>query len=115
MALDITKSLEIIEIMENYISGVRPPQEIRQQLDIGYEIENQSIILNEIRPFWNDRNKIMTNGYAKATFVNSKNIWNIYWKRADNKWHLYEHSPSVGQLKEFLKIVDEDKYYCFKG
>jgi len=47
MALDITKSVEIIEIMENYISRVRPQQEIRHQLDLAYEIENQSIILNE--------------------------------------------------------------------
>ncbi|MBC7568702.1 MAG: DUF3024 domain-containing protein [Spirosoma sp.] len=23
--------------------------------------------------------------------------------------------PSVATLKEFLKIVDEDKYHCFKG
>jgi len=73
MALDITTSLEIIEIMENYISIKRPPQKIRHQLDVGYEIEKQSNLLNEIRPFWNDPNKIMTSGYAKATFVNAKN------------------------------------------
>ena len=78
MALDITKSVEIIEIMENYISQIRPPQEIRHKLDIGYEIEKQSVILNEIRPFWNNPNKIMTIGYAKATFVHDKNIWKIY-------------------------------------
>ena len=115
MALDITKSVEIIEIMENYISKIRPPQEIRPKLDIGYETEKQSIILNEIRPSWHDPNTIMANGYAKATFVNAKNIWKIYWKRADNKWHSYKPSPIVGRLEDFLKIVDEDKYSCFIG
>lgn len=115
MALDITKSVEIIEVMENYISRVRPPQEIRHQVDLGYEIETQSVILNEIKPALNDSNKILTNGYAKATFVHQKNIWKIYWKRADNTWHLYEPSPSVYRLEDFLKIVDADKNACFKG
>ena len=115
MALDIPKSVEIIEIMENYISRVRPPKEVRHQVDLAYEIENQSIILNEIRPFWNDSNKILSRGYAKATFVHQQNIWKIYWKRADNKWHLYEPLPSVDRLEDFLKIVDEDKTACFKG
>ena len=115
MALDITKSVEIIEIMENYISRVRPRQEIRHQVDISYEIENQSIILNEIRPAWNDTSKMLTNAYAKATFVHQQNIWKIYWKRADNKWHLYEPSPTADRLEECLKIVDEDKVGCFKG
>jgi hypothetical protein len=101
MALDITKSVEIIEIMENYISRVRPPQEIRHKIDLGYEIENQSIILNEIRPSWDDPNLIRSFGYAKATFVHGKDIWKIYWKRADNKWHLYKPLPGVNLLKVF--------------
>ena len=42
MALDVTRSLEIIEMMENYISIIRPPQEIRPKLDIDYEIKNKA-------------------------------------------------------------------------
>ena len=37
------------------------------------------------------------------------------WKRADNKWYLYKPYPVVGELKHFLKIVDEDVHCCFKG
>ena len=40
MSLDVNKSVDIIEIMENYISKVRPRTEIRNQLDLNYEIEN---------------------------------------------------------------------------
>ena len=71
--------------------------------------------MNEIRPSWNDPNKIMAIGYAKATFVHDKNVWKIFWKRADNKWHSYKPSPTVDRLEDFLKIVDEDKNHCFKG
>ena len=115
MPFDITKSVDIIETMENYLSTVRPRLEIRHQLDIGYELNDQSVILNEIRPFWQNPKEIMTTGYAKATFVKSKNFWKIYWKRANQKWYSYEPKPHVRQLSDFLKIVDQDEYHCFKG
>lgn len=115
MTLDITKSMDIIETMENYIAKVRPEPEIRNQLDLNYEIKNQSVILNEIRPLWNNPNVILTLGYAKATFVKNKNVWKIFWKRADSKWHGYKAVPVVAELEDFLQLVDEDKYGCFKG
>jgi hypothetical protein len=37
-------SIEIEEI-ENYLSYIRPSEEIRDQLDIGYRIEKQSVII----------------------------------------------------------------------
>ena len=58
---------------------------------------------------------MMTTGYAKATFVKNKEVWRIYWKRADNEWHLYKPFPVVDELKHFLKLVDDDVNYCFKG
>ncbi len=115
MTLDITKSVDIIEIMENYISGVRPEPEIRNQLDLSYEIIDQSVILNEIRPAWNNPKEILTFGYAKATLVKNKNVWKVFWKRADSKWHSYKPTPIVRELKDFLKLVDHDEYGCFKG
>ena len=115
MALDISKSLDIIETMENYISKVRPLPEIRHQLDIGYEIQDQSVILQEIRPTWRNPSVIQRIGYAKATFVHDKRLWKVYWQRADLKGHSYDPKPSVRQLSDFLKLVDEDKHACFKG
>ena len=45
MAIDILQTVDIIEIMENYLEDARPPEEIRKQLDIGYRIEDQSVLL----------------------------------------------------------------------
>lgn len=115
MTLDITKSVDIIEEMENYLNFVRPRLEIRHQLDIGYELQDQSVILNEIRPSFKDPDTIKSYPYAKATFVKEKNIWKIYWMRADLKWHAYPPKTSVKQLRAFLEIVHEDKHHCFKG
>lgn len=115
MALDITESLDIIETMENYISKVRPKPEIRNRLDLNYEINGQSVILNEIRPAWHNPKEILTIGYAKATYVKSNNVWKVFWKRADLKWHSYKPEPTVKALEDFLILVDQDKYRCFKG
>ena len=115
MAIDILKTVDIIEIMENYIEKVRPPKKIRTQLDIGYKIENQSVVLVEIRPDWNNPNETRESGYAKATFIKSKNVWRIFWMRASLKWEGYKPMPVVVTLQEFLEIVDEDKMNCFKG
>ncbi|PBQ34695.1 hypothetical protein CNR22_23940 [Sphingobacteriaceae bacterium] len=115
MALDITKSVDIIETMENYISKIRPAQEIRNKLDFGYEIDGQSVILQEIRPNWRDPSVIQRSGYAKTTFVQKKNIWKVFWLRSDLKWYSYDPKPTVKKLTDFLKLVDEDKHHCFKG
>jgi hypothetical protein len=115
MSLDLSKAVDIIELMENYISRVRPEPEIRNKVDLNYEIIEQSVILNEIRPVWNNPNERMTIGYAKATFVKSKNSWKVFWKCADNKWHSYKPKSTVKELDDFLKEVDKDEKGCFKG
>lgn len=39
----------------------------------------------------------------------------VFWCRADLKWHGYELAPHVGSVEKFLAIVDEDKHACFFG
>jgi hypothetical protein len=48
--------MEWIEEIENYLSYIRPSEEI-SQLDIGYRIEKQSVIIFEVRPDWIDPKK----------------------------------------------------------
>lgn len=115
MAFDVSKLADIVDTMDRYIAAVRPRPEIRAQLDLGYELVGNSVFLHEIRPVWNDRDKIMRNAYAKATFVKSQGIWKIYWLRGNLKWEAYEPVPVVKKLSEFLKVVDEDVHCCFKG
>ena len=73
------------------------------------------MFLPEIRPVWNNHQEILRSPYAKATFVQSKSVWKIYWMRGNLKWVPYDPRPEVKTLKAFLKIVEEDAYGCFKG
>jgi hypothetical protein len=115
MSLELNKMIDIIETMENYIEMIRPNPEIRDQLDLGYEISGQSIFLNEIRPIWPENVEYMTIPYAKTTYLKSKDQWRVYWMRSDLKWHAYSPAPIVNSLKDFLHLVEKDSHGCFKG
>ena len=113
MAFTLPDTVDIIEIMENYIQKIRPPENIRHQLDINYKIDGQSIILFEIRPHFEIPDLILEPAYAKATYVKAEDIWKIYWMRGNLKWTLYEPKPRVKNLKEFIEIVEEDSGAVF--
>jgi hypothetical protein len=115
MAIDVLQTLDIIEAMENFITRNRPSENIRHQLDLSYKIEDQSIIIFEIRPRWNKPDEIMECAVAKTTFVKAKNHWKVFWQRADLKWHSYQPKPIVNELKDFIGLVEEDKHHCFWG
>jgi hypothetical protein len=115
MGVDNLQVLDIIEVMESFLERKRPPEHIRPKLDSGYTIEGQSIIIHEIRPFWNDSSKTIYPERAKATFVKAKNLWKVFWLRADLKWYAYDPTPTVKTLREFVKLVEDDKHGCFWG
>ncbi|MEO5905711.1 MAG: DUF3024 domain-containing protein [Saprospiraceae bacterium] len=115
MAIDLLTSLDFIEEMENYLLRNRPPEHIRPEVDIGYRIENQSIIILEIRPAWNNPNEIRERPVAKTTYVKSTKVWKVYWMRASGKWYLYETEKPVMSLKRFIRELEVDPYGCFWG
>lgn len=115
MAVSNLQMLTIIETMEAFLDRKRPPEHIRPQLDINYKIEDQSVIINEIRPQWNNTAIIREHGVAKATFIKSKNQWKVFWLRADLKWYPYDPKPLVKALSDFTRLVEEDKHHCFWG
>ncbi len=53
--------------------------------------------------------------YAKATYIKSENKWKVYWMRGNLKWTSYEPQSKVNSLKDFIALIEEDKYHCFKG
>lgn len=101
--------------VEKFLKLKRPPAHVRNQLDFGYRIENQSVELFEIRPEWRNPENKMEISFAKATYVKKEKLWKIYWQRQDLKWHSYKSAPSVQYFEDFLSIVSEDANACFFG
>lgn len=115
MAIDILKTLDVIEALENYIDKIRPPEEMRNQVDITYKIEDQSVIIFEQRPHWENPDKKIESSIAKTTYVKKQNHWKVFWMQSDLKWHIYKPNPTVNTINEFVNLVDEDKLACFWG
>jgi hypothetical protein len=101
--------------MEPFMAKRRPPKQVREQVDLAFRFEDQSVILYEIRPFWSDPSQIIKEPIAKASYVRTSKEWKVFWQRADLKWHAYEPCPRVRRIKDFLALVDEDRYGSFWG
>ncbi|MGH9877999.1 MAG: DUF3024 domain-containing protein [Nitrososphaerales archaeon] len=115
MSFTPLENAEIQSIANEFLAKHRPPVEIRNKLDLAFRINGQSIELFEIRPRFQHPNEKIESNFAKVTFVRKQNIWKVFWRRADLKWHGYPPKPKVKTLKQFFKLVDEDKYHCFWG
>jgi hypothetical protein len=115
MSLDSMLTLEAIEALENYIEKIRPEEALRDKVDIAYKIENQSIIIYEIRPSFIQPRQKIESLVAKATFVKAKDCYKVFWRRSDFKWHSYQPIPTVKTIRDFIHVVSEDQYSCFWG
>lgn len=101
--------------LAQYLELRRPPAHLRDQVDLSYRIENQSVEIFEIRPDWQDRTIKRESPVAKATYVQTKKLWKIFWLRQDLKWHGYQPTPAVKTLETFLKVIERDEHGCFWG
>ncbi len=107
--------LQKIKIKIGRFCSEKTPEHLKDQLRFEYEIEKQNVIIYEVRPFWKDPSEFIKMPIAKLTYVNSRNIWKLYWKRANDKWTLYETRRSATDLGSMLKEIDEDSFGCFFG
>lgn len=115
MALSELEIKKCEKLVGKYVERHRPPPHMRNELDLAYRIENQSVDIFEIRPWWKNPEKKIEEPVAKAIYVKSRGTWKIYWQRADLKWHLYEPQPEVTSLEAFLDEIEKDEYACFYG
>ncbi|WP_103866729.1 DUF3024 domain-containing protein [Aquimarina sp. I32.4] len=102
--------------IKDFVEHKRPKDKVvRDQLDIGYKYDGRSLEIQEIRPQWDDSSIIHQYPIAKATFVKSKKIWKLYWKRASGKWEPYTPMPEIKSIQEVLQAIGDDTHHCFWG
>jgi len=115
MALSEFEMKRTESIVEEFIEKRRPPKEIRDRVDLNYRLKDQTVEIFEIRPVFKNPGKKIEMSIAKATYVRTQNVWEIYWKRANNKWVSYEPVPAVKYIIDFIEVVDKDEFGCFWG
>jgi hypothetical protein len=102
-------------LLGRFIERRRPPPHIRDKVDLAFRMRGQSVEIFEVRPHWEDKDRILEHPVAKATYIKSKRVWKVFWMRADFKWHSYKPDPEVGSIEEFLAVVQIDEHSCFFG
>jgi hypothetical protein len=116
MAFSEFEAKRINKVVGAFIGERRPPPHIRPKLDLAYRLKGQSVEIFEVRPRWRGApGETMEQPVAKATYVRARDLWRVYWQRADLKWHSYEPIPQVDSIEKFLALVGKDEHACFFG
>lgn len=115
MAISEFEIKRIEKLVGQFVELRRPEPHIRNKLDIAFRIIDQSFVIYEIRPQWDNPEKIMEGPIAKVTYIKSKKVWKLFWMRADLKWHSYKPFPSSRHLEDILEVIGKDQHGCFWG
>lgn len=113
MAFSEFEQKRLTKVISDFIEKHRPPAHLREQLDLIFSIEGQSVVLLEKRRLMDG--KMIECPFAKATWVKTQEVWKLYWQRADLKWHSYQPVPSVSSIEAVCRAIDEDAFGCFWG
>ena len=92
------------------------PAEHADKLRFECDIDGHTVSIMEVRPPWDGRPGDWTrHGVARFRYFRTRDEWQLYWMRADLKWHLYEPQAPTNDLARLVKVVEEDKYCAFFG
>lgn len=86
---------------------------LKDQLRFDYRIEKYDVIIYEIRPRRDDPADIAETPIAKMTFVINRNIWKLFWQRANGKWVRYKPKESSKELGDLTRAIESDVHGCF--
>jgi hypothetical protein len=114
MLNDLEKK-KIENVVGALIASRRPPLQLRKEVDVDFRLSGHSIEIFEVRPVWQRVGETHEIPVAKATFVRTRGVWQIYWQRRDLKWHSYEPFPSARTIEEVVAEIDADPCGCFWG
>ena len=115
MAFNELEKKAVEKELENFLGRKRPPRHLRSEIDIQYLISGQTVIIEEVRPYWRDKSQQVRNPLAKLTYVRSRDIWKIYWMGKTMQWQSYAPNPEAEKMEEALGIIEEDSSGCFFG
>ncbi|KZM40809.1 hypothetical protein OA92_02200 [Marinomonas sp. SBI22] len=115
MALSKFEIKQCEQLINRFLEENRPSAHIKNEVDISCKLNNQTVEVLELRPHFKDKDIIIEQPIAKATYIKSKKIWHIYWQGSNLTWRRYEPCPKVSLLEDFFTLIKEDKHACFFG
>lgn len=111
--LEIADHMKVLE--DSFWSRRRPPLHLRAEIREGQRFLDQVIELFLVRPAYNRPGQQIEESLARVQFVRTTDVWRLFWKRADGKWHRYQPHPEAKSLATALGIIHKDANGCFLG
>ena len=105
---------KISEIVGNFCDTRIPPH-ARDQIKMFYRINGNSIVIFESRPYWQDKSIWTEMPIAKIRFLPDKNVWQLFWQKANGRWLKYPDFPPTKNLHDIISEIDSDPYHVFWG
>ena len=116
MAFTDAEIAEHTRVIEDLLwSRHRPPLHMRDKVREGQRFTGHAIEFFMVRPAFNRPGQHVEEAIAKVQYVRSRQVWRLFWKRADGKWHGYQPCLGTQSLADALRVINEDAYQCFFG
>ncbi|MCL2881588.1 MAG: DUF3024 domain-containing protein [Coriobacteriia bacterium] len=114
MAFSELELAQIKKTVGGYCESISPP-ELSDQLTFTYEVDGHAVTIWENRPPWKGVGDWTHLGVARFRYTRSRDEWELYWMRADLKWHSYDLAETTPCLEDLVQVVKEDQFCCFFG
>lgn len=101
------------KLVSDFVESIRPAPDKREMLDIFFRIKDQSFEIGQIISKWDCPCIKLEEIIAKGTYIRSRKKWELFWMRADLKWHRYDPLEETPYLEKVLEEIKKDPYGCF--
>ena len=100
---------------KDFLIKRRPHPSVRDKCDLDCSLNNQSVEIFELRPQWNNPEKINEYPLAKTTYSLNKREWEIFYMSSNLQWKIYRMHKSAKTIEDVFSIIDCDETGIFFG
>ncbi|MDN4475814.1 DUF3024 domain-containing protein [Demequina sp. SYSU T00192] len=89
--------------------------EHRDQLRYEAEVDGHRVTVVEVSPPWDGEGAEVRFPVARFTWVARREVWELYWRDRNSKFHLYDQARPSHTIVPLLAHVERDPYAIFFG
>ena len=111
---ELTKRL--VEKKLDAFLGKRVPPHVADKIRLSYTFRGNSVTIWENRAPWSPAMTSWTaSAVAQLRYDPKAQMWVLYWRDRNSKWHLYERIAPVKNIDRILAEIDRDPTGIYWG
>lgn len=111
MAFNDIEVAQINRCMDFFMEKRRPPEFVRDEIDLRYRIWGLNVIIYEVRHI---DFRAFESPIAKITLNRSECHWKLFWMNQSEEWVTDIKDP-IQSFSDAIKMVENDVRGCFFG